>query len=304
MKALSKKLLLQLVNGIREPVMVVDTAKETWKVAFYNPAMLRLIGLTSGEVSQQDAEPLLFRLAGSAATAALKDCQGDRPRTSFESQYVRADAPDRAIDGEVVQAVGYKDLLIVYLRVKEVSSESANQNVVESGVLKQLESTGSFVAREPWMDLLVRDAAIAAREQVWLAVILFRVDAFDTYVDTFGQHAGESAVKRISHSIRRRLKRAGDSATRLSDDEIAVVVHGSTAPAAREFADSIAEDIRALAIHHPRSPHGKHLSVSIGVCAEVPSVKDGAVDSMLGRARTQLDQSIEPIHIMGSLTAH
>lgn len=301
MKTPAKNLLLQLVNGIREPVMVVDTAKSAWRVAFYNPALLRLLRLPSGKVSQQDAEPLLVRLAGTTGAAALRDCTTEKPKTSFESEYVRADAPDLLIEGTVVRAAGVRDLVIVYLQSRELQKNDATD---DSGAMRQLEMTGSFVARDPWLELLVRDAAIAAREQVWLALIVFRVDAFDAYIETFGQHAGDSAIKRISHSIRRRLKRAGDSATRLSDDEIAVVVHGSTAPAAREFADSIAEDIRALAIHHPRSQRGKHIAVSIGVCAEVPTPSEGAVDSMLKRARSQLDRPIEAIHIAGSLTAH
>ena len=145
-----------------------------------------------------------------------------------------------------------------------------------------------FLKRDPWLALLRRDAAIAAREQSWLAVIVFRVDALASYIETFGQHAGDSALKRISHSIRRRLQRAGDTAARIADDELAVLVHSTTAPAARKFADMICEDIKALAIHHPKSPVGRHLTLSVGVCARVPRNEDDAA-AMLDQARSQID---------------
>ena len=81
-------------------------------------------------------------------------------------------------------------------------------------------------------------------------------------------------------------------------------MHGSTAPAARDFANGIVADIKALAIHHPHSPKARHITVSVGVCAEVPAANASAGDQMLKRARTQLDRPGEPINIAGSLTAH
>lgn len=302
MKGPSKNLLLQLVNGTREPVLVIDTAREQWRVTFFNPALQRLLGVGAGEISHQPAEPLLFRIAGSAGVDAVRRCGGDQPQTTFESQYLcSGGGGDRDLDGEVLM-LGSGALRAVYLRVGPERDEGA---VATSSVrLRALASdpvTG-FLEREHWQGVLSRDAAIAAREQAWLAVIAFRVDAMAAYIDTFGQHAGDSALKRISHSVRRRLKRAGDIGGRIGPDSLALIVHGSSAPMAREFADSIAEDIRALAIHHPRSPVSRHITVSTGVCAEVPSGEADA-QGLLDRALAQLDAAPEPVHIADPLAA-
>lgn len=303
MKTPSKNLLMQLIAGVREPLMIVDVSKDRWQVSFFNPALLRLLDLPSGEVSHQDAEPLLFKVAGSAAINAVRDCDEQRPQTTFESQYVSASRPDCHIDGEVVALNGARHLRAVYLRPTEVDEGNA-VNDTGSHTLKVLGAEHTaFVSRDAWFEFLQRDAAIAAREQVWLAVIVFRIDALDSYIETFGQHAGDSAVKRISHSIRRRLKRAGDTGARTGADEISVLVHGSSAAAAREFADSIAADVRALAIHHPRSRRGRHMTLSIGVCAEVPEGAD-APQTLLRRARAQLDAPAQVINIAGGATTH
>ena len=301
MKGPSKNLLLQLVNGAREPVLVIDTVRDAWRVSFFNPALQRLLGVGAGEISHQPAEPILFKLAGSAGVDAVRRCGAEQPQTSFESLYLSAGKGDREIDGQVLM-LGSGSLRAVYLRLgSPAESDSASTSSVRLRALASDPVTG-FLEREHWLDVVARDAAIAAREQAWLAVIAFRVDAMAAYIDTFGQHAGDSALKRISHSVRRRLKRAGDIGGRIGPDSLALLVHGSSAPMAREFADSIAEDVLALAIHHPRSTRSRHITLSAGVCAEVPT---GEIDAarLLERAVAQIDAAPEPVHIADTLSA-
>ncbi len=299
MKSPSKNLLLQLVNGTREPLLVVDTARDDWRVNFFNPALQRLLGIAAGEISHQAAEPILIKLAGSTAVDAVRPCGAEQPQTQVDSVLLRPDKPDRAIDGQVLM-LGSGGLRAIYLSVAApVEHASTSTSSVQLRALASDPVTG-FLEREHWLDVLGRDAAIAAREQAWLAVIALRVDAMSAYIDTFGQHAGDSALKRIGHSIRRRLKRAGDMGGRIGPDMMALLVHGSSAPMALEFAESIAEDIRALAIHHPRSPRSRHISLSAGVCAEVPT---GDVNAalLLQRAVAQIDAPPENVHIADSL---
>lgn len=283
--------------------MLVDVSVEKWRVVFYNPAMQRLLGVSAGEISGQQAEPLLFRVAGTAGVEAVRQCSAQHPHSSFESQFISKDADDRHIDGEVVMLDAGKNLRAVYLTARQIDVAVDPTSVSGSLRLLATDTITAFLQPEPWLELLQRDAAIAAREQAWLAVIVFRVDALAAYVDTFGQHAGDSAMKRIAHSVRRRLKRAGDTAARIGSDEIALLVHGSSAPTAKEFGASIAADVRALAIHHPKSPLGRHITVSVGVCAEVPVGETDAV-RLLQRARAQLDTPEQVLQIVGNETAH
>ncbi|MEL7310657.1 MAG: diguanylate cyclase [Pseudomonadota bacterium] len=286
LKTPSKNVLKSMLDGQPNPMILVDAEEGGWRILYFNPAFLRLADLSAGEVSGQSAQPLLEQLGGSGLTAAIEGVGEFRPQQEFSFVLVGGDEPDRQVTGKVSLTTSSSQLRAVYFEIGVVHDSP-------SGITASLSTLPSdavtvFLRRDPWLALLRRDAAIAAREQSWLAVIVFRVDALASYIETFGQHAGDSALKRISHSIRRRLQRAGDTAARIADDELAVLVHSTTAPAARKFADAISEDIQALAIHHPKSPLGRHLTLSVGVCARVPRNEDDAT-AMLEQARSQID---------------
>ncbi|MEO0576053.1 MAG: sensor domain-containing diguanylate cyclase [Pseudomonadota bacterium] len=298
----AKQILVQLLSGVREPVLVVDVAAKDWRTKYFNPALVRLLGMSSGDITGQSGEKLMFRIAGTAGVNALRECDADHPQIDFDSQFMKSDAPDMHINGRVMSLQGNSSLRAVFLN--EVPPQQASVPTSSGAFRTSINDTVTvFLNREPWLEVLNRDAAIAAREQAWLAVIVFRVEDFDSYVETFGQHAGDSALKRIAHSLRRRLKRSGDTAGRIADDEMAIVVHGSMAPAARQFANSIADDVRALAIHHPKSSSGRHLTVKPGVCALVPADGQDA-QRMLQRARELLDTRASIAPVPASLTAH
>ncbi|MEL6214769.1 MAG: sensor domain-containing diguanylate cyclase, partial [Pseudomonadota bacterium] len=282
----SKNILRNMIDGQPSPVCLVDVRNDNWRIVYFNPAFLRALDLPSGQVSGQDAAPLLSKIGGSGVITAIDSASEVRPQTEFSAVIAGKETPDQQVSGRVMLAESGSALRIVFFQVTSVS-EAATGTTASLNTLPS-DSVTVFLKKDPWIALLRRDAAIAAREQSWLSVIVFRIDAFESYVETFGQHAGDSALKRIAHSVRRRLQRAGDTAARVAHDELAVLIHSTSAPSARKFADAIASDIQALAIHHPKSPVGRHLGVTIGVCGRVPRNEDDAT-AMLEQARAQLD---------------
>lgn len=286
MKTPSKNVLCNIVDGTPLAVCLVDVRDDNWRITYFNPAFKRLLGVPAGDINGQDAAPLISEIGGSGAITAIDTVSEVHPQTTFHGVLASAEGPDQQITGRVVLAERGASTRIVYFELADAEPAAAGS----TGAFRSLPSdtVTVFLKPEPWFALLHRDAAIAARDQSWLAVIVFRVDSLDSYIDTFGPHAGDTALKRISHSIRRRLQRAGDTAARVGNDEIAVLVHSTTGPAARKFAETIAADVQALAIHHPKSPVGRHLSLSVGVCARIPRNESDA-DSMYEQARHQLD---------------
>ena len=65
----------------------------------------------------------------------------------------------------------------------------------------------------------------------------------------------------LVRTITRRLRRGGDFAGRADKETVVVLMNGGDASAAEQFADMIAKDVDALRIHHPKSPHGRYVSV-------------------------------------------
>lgn len=279
MKTPSKNLLVQMLSGIGESVLLVDVGRTPWRTEYFNPKLLHLLHAPAGDVASQNAEKLLFRIAGNEAVDSVRRCDEQCPQVSFEGEFLRADHPTRHIAGRVLMLKGGDHLRAVILRDTEV--EGLDPGISGSTIsMLALDSVTGLLQRDAFVEVLQRDGAIAAREQTWIAVLVFRLDAFDAYRATFGQHASDSAVKRVATIIRRCLRRSGDTPARVADDAVAVLVHGSNAVQGAEFADRIASEIRALAIHHPRSPVAPHLTATTAVVAEVPSQAFDPVDTL------------------------
>jgi diguanylate cyclase (GGDEF)-like protein len=75
----------------------------------------------------------------------------------------------------------------------------------------------------------------------------------------------------VAQAITGSLRRAGDLAARFSDDQFAVLIAADDEANVINFAASIADKVRGLAIHHPRSPVDRFVSVSFGVAAAIPA---------------------------------
>ncbi|MCK6371804.1 MAG: GGDEF domain-containing protein, partial [Gammaproteobacteria bacterium] len=56
----------------------------------------------------------------------------------------------------------------------------------------------------------------------------------------------------------------------MADNRFAALVGSSEPERVRELAERIASRVRDLAIHHPRSPSSRYVSLSIGLGSEVP----------------------------------
>lgn len=149
------------------------------------------------------------------------------------------------------------------------------------------DSTTGILSRRAFDDMLQRDWVLARRDQRSLSLMLFRIDAFNDYSEVFGRHAAESCLRKIAHSITGSLKRAGDLTARFEDDQFAVLVAQGDEAKVAEFATSIGAKVRGLAIHHPRSPVDRFVTVSVGVASLTPTVSNSP-DDLIERASKNL----------------
>ena len=133
------------------------------------------------------------------------------------------------------------------------------------------DSATGIVNRRAFDDIFQRDWVMARREKRSVGIMLFRLDAFDGYREVFGRHAADSCLYKVAHAITGSLRRGGDLAARFSDDQFAVLIAEDDESRVSEFAGCIAEKVRGLAIHHPRSLVDRFVTVSYGFAAMVPA---------------------------------
>jgi diguanylate cyclase (GGDEF)-like protein/PAS domain S-box-containing protein len=136
-------------------------------------------------------------------------------------------------------------------------------------------------------ELLKRDWSIAQREGRSIAVFAIDIDALDIYNTTFGKAAGDSAIRRVSHCVSGCLRRSSDVTARIEGGSLMAFAPGIDLDRARALADVMAERVRELRIHNPRSGVLRYMSVSVGVCAVIPQA-EASPDALVEKSQLQL----------------
>jgi diguanylate cyclase (GGDEF)-like protein/PAS domain S-box-containing protein len=136
-------------------------------------------------------------------------------------------------------------------------------------------------------ELLKRDWAVAHREQRSIAVFAVDIDALDLYNTTFGRAAGDSTIRRVAHVVSACLRRSSDVTARIDGGSLIAFAPGLSIEQALRVGQLMAERVRELRIHHPRSAVLRYISISVGVCASTPGASDSPSD-LLQKAQQQL----------------
>jgi diguanylate cyclase (GGDEF)-like protein len=83
------------------------------------------------------------------------------------------------------------------------------------------------------------------------------------------------------------LRRSSDVTARIDGGSLIAFAPGITTEQALRMGQLMAERVRDLRIHHPRSAVLRYVSVSVGVCAAVPDPADSPA-SLMEKSQKQL----------------
>jgi diguanylate cyclase (GGDEF)-like protein len=153
--------------------------------------------------------------------------------------------------------------------------------------------TTGIPGRNAFLELQLRDWDIARQEQKRLSVIVFRIDALESYQKLFGRHATETCLRRVAHAISNSLQRSTDYCARVGNDRFAVLISGGAEDRVAQFAERIAQRVWDLAIHHPRSQPARYVTVSFAMASEIPPVS-AEEPGLLEDAEARISRGHEP----------
>ncbi len=121
-----------------------------------------------------------------------------------------------------------------------------------------------------------------------VSLIMLRVNHYNLYQDTFGAQAAASMMRLVARSIAGTLRRSSDRLARSGKGEFVLSVEGLTEAQVQALATRLAERVRNLSIHHPKSTISRYVSLrSSALRAE----GDSSVEQLFSRAREELDKS-------------
>ena len=119
-----------------------------------------------------------------------------------------------------------------------------------------------------------------------LAEVLFDVDHFKLYNDTFGHQAGDECLRQVAAVLAERLRRAGDVVARYGGEEFVALLPYTSLADAAVVAEEVLARVQALAIPHTASTTGPVVTLSAGVAAVVPGL--GPADELTAAADAAL----------------
>jgi two-component system cell cycle response regulator len=288
----------RLLESSPEGVVLVDVRQPDQPVIYVNPGFEALTGYAAADLlgrnlrllqaddREQDARHRLseaMRL-GESCRVLLRNYRKDG--TLFWNEMTLL--PLRDTEGQVTHYAGHHRDAGERLRIDpRLSRDSLSGAHQPTGVaIRDDRLTGLFTL--PYLqELLKRDWAIAQREHRSIAMFTIDIDALDLYNATFGRAAGDSAIRRVAHCISGCLRRSSDVTARIDGGSLMAFAPGLTIEQALKLGELMAERVRELRIHHPRSAVLRYVSVSVGVSATVPGAADEP-SALLDNSQQQL----------------
>ena len=198
---------------------------------------------------------------------------GDSPYTYIILLSVRDRRADRmeglraGADDFLVKPVEAEELAVrleIARRILSVQERLERQNARLTELATTDDLTG-LVNRREFRRALGLNFAMAERQGLPLSLILFDIDHFKDFNDTFGHPAGDEALRTLAQVVRATC-REHEPIARFGGEEFAVMLFG----ASREESRSAAERIRA-ALARCRWTH-RPLTVSFGIATSGPDV--------------------------------
>lgn len=120
-----------------------------------------------------------------------------------------------------------------------------------------------------------------------VSLVLFDIDFFKAYNDTYGHWAGDECLRRVGAALRPFARRPDDLAARYGGEEFALILGSTHEAAAREIANEAHAAIQALNIRHNCHTNTEYVTVSGGVATLRPDAYPEALPSHLIEAADQ-----------------
>jgi two-component system cell cycle response regulator len=288
----------RLVESSPEGVVLIDAQGTDHPVIYVNPAFEALTGYSAAELIGRNLRVLQADDRDQDGRHRLRDAlsRGETCRVLLRNY--RKDGslfwnemtvmPLRHADGCVTHYAGHHrdagERLRIDPKVARDSLSGAHQPT--SIAVRDDRLTGLYTL--PYLEeLLKRDWAVAHREQRSIALFAVDIDALDLYNTTFGRAAGDSTIRRVAHIVSGCLRRSSDVTARIDGGSLIAFAPGLTIEQALRVGQLMAERVRDLRIHHPRSAVLRYISISVGVCACTPGASDSPSE-LLQKAQQQL----------------
>lgn len=273
--------LQSLVEAAPDGVVICDARAADRPVLFVNAAMEKLTGYDANYIRGRNLRFLQGQDHEQEGLAKIRtalqegvSCQTTlrnyrRDGTMFWNEVTIQPLRDSA--GTVTHFAGFHREGGDRLRPSEgrEKADPALNTQTMMAYLRDDKLTG-LLRRTYFDELVKRDWGLAQRESRRLSFLVFDLDCYAQYKETFGKPGADQSFKRIARVISGCFRRASDLCGRFDEDQVAALTTGLDLVQASKLAEAVLGRVRDLAIHHPRSVVSRYVTASAGVVSLVP----------------------------------
>jgi diguanylate cyclase (GGDEF)-like protein len=177
----------------------------------------------------------------------------------------------------------YEELAVAYHELEIIKNELE--------ALSHRDGLTGIANRRYFDTVLEREWNAAQREKNYLSLILFDIDHFKKYNDTYGHIAGDICLRKIAISSAKVIKRPRDTLARYGGEEFVVILPNTNSTGANVCAELIRHEIENLNISHISSDINPHVTASLGVSTLDPSTTIVTTQQLIKEADLALYQA-------------
>lgn len=106
----------------------------------------------------------------------------------------------------------------------------------------------------------------AQRDNKTLGFIMFDIDHFKQYNDTYGHQMGDNVLIEVAKTLKKNLHRASDYTFRLGGEEFGALIYDINADRFEILVKKLKDSIEELKISHEQNSTSEYITASFGAC--------------------------------------
>lgn len=273
-----------IFNALSIGVCVVDAVG---KVLLWNDWIAKQSGIKEADAFNQPLEQVFSEPVSPAFLTALKNTLTYRLPVVLSTALHRTPLPlYSASETDQPQTRMYQSITITPIRsqlnelccliqITDASSSIKREKILRSysEILKKEATTDGLtdICNRRFFDAHYEMAVAAAKRQKYpLSIFMVDIDFFKLYNDYYGHIAGDIAIKQVADALKSQLSRATDIVARYGGEEFVLVIPHLSRKIAEQFAEKLRSAVFNLAIPHIKSFPFNQLTISIGLCSDIP----------------------------------